>query len=51
MPTKVNKKKIKSSRKEYVKGTYFEFLPTKNIFRKLQANKSMIMACLQICLQ
>ena len=40
--------KIKSSRKENDMWTYFKVWPMKNIFRKLQANKSLIMACLQI---
>ena len=44
----VNQKKIKSSRKEYVMWTYFKFWPMKSIFRKLQANESLIIACLQI---
>ena len=44
----VNQKKIKSSRKEYVMWTYFKFWPMKNIFQKLQANESLIIACLQI---
>ena len=41
-------KKIKSSRREYVMWTCFKFWPIKNIFRKLWANESLIMACLQI---
>ena len=28
--------------------TYFKFWPMKNIFRKLQANENLVMACLQI---
>ena len=44
----VNQKKIKSSRKEYVMWTYFKFWPMKSIFRKLQTNESLIIACLQI---
>ena len=46
--TRVNQKKIKSSIKEYIMGTCFKFWPMKNIFRNLSANKSLIMACLQI---
>ena len=46
--TIVYRKKIKSSRKEYVMWACFEFWPIKNIFRKLWANESLIMACLQI---
>ena len=45
---RVNQKKIKSSRKEYVMWTCFKFSPMKNIFRKLKANESLIMVCLQI---
>ena len=41
-------KKIKSSRKEYIMWTCFKFWPMKNIFRKLQTNEILIMACLQI---
>ena len=37
-----------SLRKEYVTRTFFKFSPMKNIFRKLIANASLIMACLQI---
>ena len=44
----VNQKKIKSSRKEYVMWIYFKFWPMKSIFQKLQANESLIIACLQI---
>ena len=29
--------------------TCFKFWPTKNVFLKLKANESLIMACLQIC--
>ena len=47
IPT-VNQKKIKSSGKEYVMWTCFKFWPMKNIFWKLQANQSLIMACLKI---
>ena len=32
--TRADKKKIKSSKKEYVTGTCFKFWPMKNIFRK-----------------
>ena len=46
--TWVDKKKIKSSRKEYVLRTWFKFWPMKNIFRKLLSNESLIMVCLQI---
>ena len=46
--TGVKQKKIKSSRNEYVMWTCFKFWPIKNIFRKLWANESLIMACLQI---
>ena len=46
--SRVNQKKIKSSRKEYVTWTCFKFWPMKNIFRKLSANESLIVACLQI---
>ena len=38
--TRVNQKKIKSSRKEYVMWTCFKFWPMKSIFRKLY-NKPM----------
>ena len=43
----VNQKKIKSSRKAYVMWRCFKFWPMKNIFRKLWANESLIMACLK----
>ena len=46
--TRVSKKNIKSSRKEHVMRTCFKFWPMKNIFQKLSANESLIMACLQI---
>ena len=46
--TRFNKNKIKSSRKEYAIRTCFKFWPMKNIFRKLEANESLIMTCLQI---
>ena len=46
--TWVDKKKIKSSRTEYVLRTWFKFWPMKNIFRKLLANERLIMVCLQI---
>ena len=46
--SRVNQKKIKSSRKEYVMWTCFKFWPMKSILRKLKANKSLIMACLQL---
>ena len=42
------KKKIKSSRKEYVMWRCFKFWPMKNIFRKLKTNVNLIMACSQI---
>ena len=35
-------------KKEYVMWTCFKFWPMKNILRKLEANESLIMACLQI---
>ena len=38
----------KNSRNEYVIRTCFRFWPIKNIFRKLWANESLIMACVQI---
>ena len=44
----INPKKIKGSREEYVTLVCFRFWPMKNIFLKLQANESLIMACLQI---
>ena len=40
--TRVDKKKIKSSRKEYVIRTYFKFWPMKIILRKLYANESLL---------
>ena len=44
---RVNQKKFKSSWKEYVTWTCFEFWPmTNNIFWKLQTNKSLIMESL-----
>ena len=46
--TRVDKKKIKSSRKEYVIRICFKLWPMKNIFWKLWANESLNMACLQI---
>ena len=49
--TRVDKKMIKSSRKEYVIETCFKFWPMKNIFRKFWANESLIVACLQIYLE
>ena len=48
LSTRVNQKKIKSSRNEYLMWTCFKFWPMKNIFWKLKANESLIMACLQI---
>ena len=42
--TRANQKKIKSSRKEYAMWTCFKFWPMKNIFRKIQANRSLAMA-------
>ena len=47
MSTRVNQKKIKSSRKENVMCTYFTLWPMKKIFRKLKANESLVMTCLQ----
>ena len=44
----VNQKKIKTSRKKYVMSTCFKFWPMESIFRKLFANKSLVMTCLQI---
>ena len=49
--TRVDKKMIKSSRKEYVIETCFKFWLIKNIFQKLWANESLIVACLQIYLE
>ena len=46
--TRVDKKKIKSSRKEYVIRICFKLWPMKNIIWKLWANESLNMACLQI---
>ena len=46
--TRVDKKKIKRSRKGCVIRTCFKFWPMKNIFQKLKANESLIMTCLQI---
>ena len=46
--TRVGKKKIKSLGKEYVIRTYLKYWPMKKIFRKLSANESLIVACLQI---
>ena len=45
---RVNQKKIKSSRKEYVMWTCFKFWPMKNIFWKLWANENLILVCLQV---
>ena len=45
--TRVNKKKIKNSGKEYVIRTCLIW-PMKNIFGKLSANESFIMTCVQI---
>ena len=45
---RVNQKKIKSSRNYYLMWTCSKFWPTKNIFRKLWANESLITVCLQI---
>ena len=45
---RVNKKRIKSPRKEYAIKMRFKFLSMKNISQKLLANESLIMACLQI---
>ena len=44
---RVNQKKIKSSRKEYVTRVCFKFWPMKNIFGKLSANNSLITARLK----
>ena len=46
--SRVNQKKIKSSRKEYVMWLCFKFWPIKSIFPKLWVNEGLIMACLQI---
>ena len=46
--TRVNQKKNKSSRKGYIMWKCFKFWPMENIFRKLWANESLIMACVQI---
>ena len=45
--TKVNQKKIKGLSDEYITKTRFKSWPI--IFRKLLANKSLAMACLQNC--
>ena len=45
---RVNRKKIKSLRKEYVMWMCFKFWPINSIFRKLWTKKSLIMACLRI---
>ena len=42
--TRFNQEKIKSLRKEYAMWTCFKFWPMKNIFRKIQANRSLAMA-------
>ena len=47
--TRVNQKKTKPLWKECVTWTCFKFWSMKNIFRKLQRNKSLIMASLQNC--
>ena len=44
LTTRANQKKIKISRKEYTVWTCFKFWPMKNIFRKIQANRSLAMA-------
>ena len=44
LTTRANQKKIKSSRKEYAMWTCFKFWLMKNIFRKIQANRSLAMA-------
>ena len=41
---RVNQKNIRSSSKEYVTRARFKFWQLKNIFRKLWANKSLVMA-------
>ena len=41
---RVNQKNIGSSSKEYVTRARFKFWQLKNIFRKLWANKSLVMA-------
>ena len=48
IPTKVSQKNIKSSRKEYVMWTYFNFWLMKKIFQKLYANNSFIVSCLTV---
>ena len=47
--TRANQKMIKSSSKDYVSKTWFKFGPMIKIFRKIWANKSLFMACLQDC--
>ena len=46
--TRVVKKRMKGSREEYVMWTCFTFWTMKIIFWNLQANESLIMACLII---
>ena len=46
--SRVNQKKIISSRKEYIKWKCFKFWPMKNFFRKILVDESLILACLQI---
>ena len=43
----VRQKNIKSVLKEYVREKRFKIGPTKNIFRKLLAINTLVMACLQ----
>ena len=45
--TRVNQKNIISLWKEYDAWRWFKFWPIKNIFRKLKANASLFIACLQ----
>ena len=47
--TRANQKMIKNSSKDYVSKTWFKFWPMTKIFRKIWANKSLFMACLQDC--
>ena len=46
--TRVDQNNVENSRKKYVTWTCFKFWPVIDIFRKLEANKSLIMSSLQI---
>ena len=46
--SRANQKKIKSSRKQYIIWTCFKLWPIKNIFQKISANESLILAYLPI---